>query len=147
MPTCRVCKNEKEVGDFYNRQLRKDNLIGECKDCTKARVRLRARTDPKVQAYDRARAKLPHRKAHIRRVSKKWREDNPEGYKAHTAVSNAVRDGKLVKEPCEKCGDKKVHAHHEDYSQPLVVKWLCPLCHHRQHADEITQLNERKDNG
>lgn len=22
-----------------------------------------------------------------------------------------------------------VHAHHDDYAQPLAVRWLCPRCH------------------
>ncbi|RUU22662.1 hypothetical protein EN883_18610 [Mesorhizobium sp. M7A.F.Ca.AU.002.06.1.1] len=63
-----------------------------------------------------------------------WREENPVAYKAQTAVSNAVRDGRLFKQPCEFCGDDEVHAHHRDYTKPLEVVWLCPKCHHRLHA-------------
>ncbi|TIX28948.1 MAG: hypothetical protein E5V35_00095 [Mesorhizobium sp.] len=63
-----------------------------------------------------------------------WREENPVAYRAQTAVSNAVRDGRLFKQPCEFCGDDEVHAHHRDYTKPLEVVWLCPKCHHRLHA-------------
>lgn len=38
--------------------------------------------------------------------------------------------GKLVPEPCEVCGEK-AEKHHDDYSKPLGVRWLCPT-HHRQ---------------
>jgi hypothetical protein len=27
-----------------------------------------------------------------------------------------------------------LHGHHEDYSKPLAVHWLCPLCHRKRHA-------------
>jgi hypothetical protein len=29
----------------------------------------------------------------------------------------------------EECGKPNAHAHHEDYSQPLLIKWLCPEHH------------------
>lgn len=105
-----------------------------CKECVKAHVKARARTNPEVQEYDRARAKTPERRAKARAVTRKWRDQNPEGYKAHTAVSNAVRDGRLQKLPCTFCGSDKVHAHHRDYTKPLDVVWLCAKCHHRLHA-------------
>lgn len=110
--------------------------MSKCKECHKAAVRLRARTNPYVQEYDRARAKLPHRLANNSRISKRWRQENPDGYRAHTAVNNAVRDGRLLKEPCKICGTmKNLHAHHHDYKKPLEVEWLCALHHHRHHGD------------
>ena len=33
---------------------------------------------------------------------------------------------------CEICGNPKVDAHHDDYSRPRDVRWLC-RAHHRQH--------------
>lgn len=133
MPTCRICSAVKEAGDFYPRQLRKDGVVGECKECTKARVRLRARLDETVREYDRARASNPNRRALAARIARRWREQKPEGYKAHYLVSNAVRDGRLKKEPCLFCGQENVHAHHRDYTKPLEVVWLCPRCHNRLH--------------
>jgi ribosomal protein S27AE len=132
--SCRVCKLFKPIHDFYKNQLRNCNSVGECKECTKARVKARARTNPSVQEYDRARAKTPERKAKAAEITRKWRKNNPTGYAAHSAVSNAIRDGKLSKLPCEFCGSGYVHAHHKDYSKPLDVIWLCPKCHHRLHA-------------
>jgi hypothetical protein len=38
--------------------------------------------------------------------------------------------GELIREPCLVCGDTKSHAHHEDYTKPLDVVWLC-MTHHR----------------
>lgn len=60
--------------------------------------------------------------------------------KCHTAVGKAVREGILVRKPCQVCGaGKGIHGHHDDYSKPLDVKWLCPT-HHRARHKEIGQL-------
>ena len=41
----------------------------------------------------------------------------------------------LKPEPCERCGDDKSQAHHEDYSKPLDVMWLCSQCHADRHKE------------
>lgn len=43
----------------------------------------------------------------------------------------AIRTGKMVKKnECEKCGiSRGVQMHHEDYSKPLDVIFLCRACH------------------
>jgi hypothetical protein len=64
---------------------------------------------------------------------KSWIERNPEKRAAQIAVGNALRDGKLVRGPCERAGDggcgRRIEAHHDDYSKPLVVRWLCSRHH------------------
>jgi hypothetical protein len=97
-------------------------------------MKIRARTDPRVQAYDRARAKTPERKSKTRVIADRWRRQNPDGYRAHNALNNAIRDRKIFKEPCALCGATDVHGHHKDYARPLNVVWLCAKCHHRLHA-------------
>lgn len=65
--------------------------------------------------------------------SLKTRRNTPQAriqYQAQLAARNAVSRGTLIKAPCEVCGTDRVHAHHDDYSKPLEVRWLCPL-HHR----------------
>ena len=129
MKTCKQCGEAKPLTDFYaNRAV--------CKPCVRARVREHRRENDSVREYDRARAKAPERRAHVRRVVIDWRATHPDKYRAQTAVGNALRDGKIKKLPCEVCGAKKVHAHHHDYSKPLDVTWLCPLHHHRLHAED-----------
>lgn len=36
-----------------------------------------------------------------------------------------VKRGKVDKLPCEICGSERSEAHHEDYTRPLQVHWLC----------------------
>jgi hypothetical protein len=68
--------------------------------------------------------------------SKKWNSKNPEKRKAQKAVEYALKTGKLVKMPCERCGSTEhVHAHHDDYSRPLDVMWLCAKHHKERHKE------------
>jgi hypothetical protein len=67
--------------------------------------------------------------------SKKYRRDNPDKCCAHRVVRYALKKGRLDKLPCEVCGSTvMVHAHHEDYSKPLDVKWLCNWHHAVAHG-------------
>lgn len=41
-----------------------------------------------------------------------------------------VKRGKIKKLPCEICSSTlKIEAHHESYNYPLLVIWLCRICH------------------
>lgn len=58
---------------------------------------------------------------------------SPERRRASAAVATAIYNGSLKRQPCEVCGAKHdIDAHHDDYSKPLEVRWLC-RSHHRQH--------------
>src|ERR1700686_4886225 len=54
--------------------------------------------------------------------------------KARIAVMLAVRNGQLVRKPCEVCGGPKSEGHHEDYTKPLEVVWLCRWHHTLAHG-------------
>lgn len=62
-----------------------------------------------------------------------YRKKFPERRRAHCLVEYALKNGSLKKMPCVKCGNQKSEAHHEDYSKPLEVKWLCRPCHLKEH--------------
>ncbi len=57
-----------------------------------------------------------------------------EKQKARAAVGHAIRDGRLDRKPCSKCGKTTVEGHHGDYQSPLVVDWLCRSCHEGEHG-------------
>lgn len=56
---------------------------------------------------------------------------SPARKRAMLLVQSAIYHGTLIRQPCELCG-KQAEAHHDDYSKPLEVRWLC-RSHHRQH--------------
>ena|ERR1035437_2491923 len=57
-------------------------------------------------------------------------------------VYEALRDGRLVRQPCETCGRTPAQAHHDDYSRPLDVRWLCGSHHRLEHSPGIMRLSE-----
>jgi hypothetical protein len=56
--------------------------------------------------------------------------------KARSRVQTALRNGTLIRPSiCECCNQELfVEAHHEDYSKPLEVNWLCKDCHWGRHS-------------
>jgi len=148
MKTCRGCTIMKPLGAFYRHKMISDGHLNFCKECVKGRVhRHRAENLERIQEYDRQRGQLPHRKAANKARAHLYIENHkiavrrcrllsPEREAARNAVNNAVRDGKLTPKPCERCGFAMgVQAHHEDYSKPLDVVWLCTKCHGQRHRE------------
>jgi ribosomal protein S27AE len=114
-----------------------DGHLNKCKECTKKDVSQNYADNRSHYAeYERERYQRKGRREKVIEYQRTRRANNPEKYAAHYAVSNAVRDGRLKKQPCEVCGAKKVQAHHDDYSKPLEVRWLCRV-HHLELHDKI----------
>jgi hypothetical protein len=74
------------------------------------------------------------------RAMRVYRERNPEKYAARKAYQNAVKRGDLIQSPCEVCGNPKAHGHHDDYSRPLEVRWLCHKHHLEVHGGRYNPL-------
>lgn len=55
-------------------------------------------------------------------------EEKKKRIKARSDLNHAIRDGKINRGNCIKCG-KLAEAHHEDYYKPLEVTWLCTKHH------------------
>lgn len=65
--------------------------------------------------------------------NRKWREKfGMEHDRARSLVAGKIKRGEIVRQPCEKCGEK-AQAHHEDYYKPLEIMWLCPVHHKEKH--------------
>lgn len=65
------------------------------------------------------------------RATARWKAQNQLAARAHQAVKRAVARGDLTRpDRCEACDARCVaQAHHDDYTKPLDVDWLCPPCH------------------
>lgn len=126
---CFKCGESKPIVEFYRHPMMADGRLGKCKTCTKTDVtRRRDSKLDEIREYDRNRGN---------RQTAEWRANYKATHKAEcdarTAVDNAVRDGRLTRMPCEVCGGTyRIQGHHDDYSKPLDVRWLC-VKHHRQH--------------
>lgn len=76
---------------------------------------------------------------------KKHNKENPKPYSeftdeqkkkdiARSYLGVYIRRGKVIKLPCQKCGDENSEAHHHDYDKPLEVEWLCRKHHMEKHG-------------
>lgn len=141
MAVCKSCGATHEQVEFY------DSIRTYCKNHWREKVRLNRESKAGYyKAFDRARANNPERVAARAAYAKteayeasheaavlRWSARYPERRAASHAVSNAIRDGKLFRQPCWVCGNK-AQAHHPDYDRPLDVIWLCPPHHKQAHA-------------
>ncbi len=121
MKTCKRCDIPKPLDEFYVHFAMADGHLNFCKECVKERIRQR-------------RATVDLREDEKRRYERKKRTGRAQ---AQWAVNKAKNRGTLCPEPCEACGESRAQAHHDDYSRPLDVRWLCTTHHgieHRIHA-------------
>lgn len=136
MKKCFKCGSEKPLEDFYAHPKMGDGHLNKCKECTKLDVSMaRKENADYYRAYDSARAKLPHRALFNQAATKRKRQTLPGYQTAHNAVARALKNGSLQRKPCEMCGrERDVIAHHDDYTMPLAVMWLCPVHHASRHS-------------
>lgn len=150
--TCFKCGIEKPLDDFYKHPQMADGHVNKCKDCNKKDVQENRNDNIEYyQEYDRTRGSLPHRvdarkeyaqtengHRRLNDSKKRYTERNPDKKKAVVAVNNAVRDGRLIKQPCEVCGNPEAEGHHDDYTKMLDVRWLCDK-HHKEHHKNLRE--------
>ena len=118
MKVCSHCKKSVSEldGNFF---LNRGYTYFRCRKCESEKRKKYLKTDKGKQI--------------MRDAVKRHREKNKHQHNAGNMIYRAVKWGKLVKPIyCGLCGNKaKLHGHHFDYQKPLLVIWLCPLCHSR----------------
>lgn len=98
--------------------------------------RMKLKSGPRGQGRDQKGSKNGNWKGGISKnryaYKKKSIAKYPEKNKARVALGTAIRYGKIIRPTiCEGCKkpNKRIEGHHEDYSKPLDVDWLCKKCH------------------
>lgn len=128
--TCIKCKIEKPIDSFPWRSQALGKRKERCKDCLKRyyfslphvieiKRLAQARYSKTKKGKQTERRHGPKRQARIRLLGR-------------DRVYWLVRKN-LKKQPCQVCGAESSHAHHDDYSRPLDVNWLCPQHHALAH--------------
>lgn len=146
MKTCKNCGETKPLQEFYSQPSSKDGRFSKCKSCIRVYDAARLAENKKNPEWVEKEL-IRHRKAAAKSAAngykskrhekgyEKWLKKNPDKRKAHNMVGNAIKSGKLIKCPCEICGEIKSEAHHDDYSKPLNVRWFCKKHHHDHHVE------------
>jgi hypothetical protein len=109
----------------YWREYRKKHLAERL--AIERRYRYKEGRKAKKSAYCRKYYQL--HKDTIRKRFRLDRRANIDKWKAREKFKYAVEVGKIKRLPCEVCGNPKSQGHHEDYSKPLEVRWLCANHH------------------
>jgi len=163
------------LSEYYKHPNAKGGVQSKCKTCSRRdSIANRNKNIERYQEYDRRRANEPHRvaaradysktqagmiahdrarskwlinNAHKRTdITRRYRAKNPTKARAAELVTNAIRNGTLSRLPCEICGaTERVHGHHDDYSKPLDVRWLCSTHHRQWHVENGEGLNPDAD--
>lgn len=132
---CFKCKKVKLLSDFYVHRAMANGHLGKCKECCKMDVKNNYRKNiSNFSEYDRIRQQNPERRLKKLEYQRTLRAKYPEKYRANAMVQNALKKGILMKESCENCGNQNTQAHHDDYSKPLEIRWLCHICHQWHHG-------------
>lgn len=143
--TCRRCGRLDAVTQYQaevKRELRCHACIAE--RAARRRAERKAdgtawKRDPAQAAtYESERSQRPEVKARRAAAMARYSRDPVlrERHQARWQVRRAIAAGKLVRLPCEVCGIEPAEGHHDDYSKPLDVRWLCKL-HHREHHARV----------
>jgi len=147
---CNRCGEAKPLDNFFNEPRVKSGKAGLCKGCIYvAQMQWKKDNPEKVIAGRKqyrqrqkdvldpelAKKMTPKERARHKRQLKKWH--------AWDLMHSALRHGRLFKGNCEVCGtDVKVEGHHQDYSKPLEVTWLCTKHHVAWHVAERKRIRE-----
>lgn len=126
---CAICRQAKPASAFYASQ--KGNW---CKPCKIAWNKAYKKTARGAAVQKAARDK--YRKSDKwKAVMRDYQQRERLKHKARCLVWVAIQKGELKRGPCRACGaTEDIHAHHEDYTKPLEVDWLCRGCHNLRHA-------------
>lgn len=145
---CRCCGEIKNIDMFYVHKGMKSGRLNKCKDCKKSYGKeylLNEENRQRRLDFFRNYSRTEKGKQVQKRAKKKWfstergakyreRDNGRTKSLGRDKVYRLVR--RLEKQPCERCGRIDfVHAHHDDYSKPLDVIWLCPVHHKERHKE------------
>lgn len=152
MKVCFKCNRVLPLCEYYAHPQMGDGHLNKCKDCTRKDSENRRaikEKDPvwREAEYERHRLKQEKRRIEGKAIpsgneaecKEQWNTRNPQKKRAQVIVARAIKSGFLIKKPCRICGNPDSEGHHEDYSKPLDVDWLCPK-HHAERNREIRKV-------
>lgn len=118
--SCGRCGRVLALSEFNKDRYTKSGLRSQCRDC------MTAERSDRSEYYKEWR-----QRPSVRAWYRNYRRDGSVSEKIKRDARNAARV--LVRLPCEICGNEVAQAHHDDYSKPLDVRWLCTTHHAEWH--------------
>jgi hypothetical protein len=109
-----------------------DGHLNKCKDCTRKDSALQLeknKQNPEWIKKERERVRL-----------KQLKQKGKPRTIIYAEIKAKIASGEIIKLPCAVCGNAKAQGHHEDYSKPFDLVWLCV----RHHQDRHIHLRNAK---
>ena len=130
---CSRCCANKRPSEFSKSGRNINGLRSECDHCHRLLNREATR-----QRMRRDRSTNPEKYRTIYRLESRLRDPRSIKIRCRREFGRAIRSGRIVRPcTCSDCGKKcKPHGHHEDYTKPMEVEFLCAVCHGRRHWKE-----------
>ena len=130
---CYTCGAEKPLALFSKNPEMRDGRVNQCKTCESAIAKIRyLKNKQRHLAVQKAYQATPEGKACNARKYAQAKIKKPLKLWARRTTNNHILNGRLKRQLCEVCAAADAEAHHENYSKPLEVRWLC-FDHHRAH--------------
>lgn len=137
MKHCTLCKQIKSFESFNKDKSRSTGRSDKCRECIKNYIKLPFMLEMRRKAqksYSKTEKGYLTEKRHSPKRQK--RAVSLGHSRAMATLQKAVKSGSIKRLPCERCGTTNmVQGHHEDYSKPLDVMWLCPIHHAERHKE------------
>lgn len=78
----------------------------------------------------------------INEYGHKYRMNNKDKIKCRSLLNYAIKKNKIIRpKKCSNCGKSgRIIAHHDDYSKPFDVIWLCSKCHVNLHKNRLLKM-------
>jgi len=127
---CSKCGIEKKEEKFNKQCNGKNGLRASCRDCTRKEHKIYNQTHKTNNA-------------NMYKSIKKYKMNNPEKIRAQNLLEYAVKKGRVKKERCKMCNAVNTEGHHDDYSKPYEVDWLCRQHHKERHWNNKHMENAR----
>lgn len=136
---CRECSEIKEtITNFYKHETNSTGYSTRCKQCDN---RIHSQKIKSKYHKDTTRLSLLANKDLgidiVNARNKRAKQGNK--IKVREMLRAKVYSGHIKKLPCKLCGDTNSNAHHEDYSKPFDVIWLCRKHHMLVHKKYPTE--------
>lgn len=138
MQDCTKCGVSKDASEFYSGFVRCKTCIAEYNKAYRAKKNANKPADWKQKTKDKGAYQRDWLAAHPgygTKLKREWWQKNKDRLKVRWAFRDALKDNRLVRQPCFVCGETEVDGHHPDYSAPLSVVWLCKEHHKQLHKE------------
>ena len=152
---CKNCGITKPITEFYPHTNMRSGFQNECKQCARSRVEKRRKrlastdvdwvlSEAERHRIKQAKYRTEGRATELRGEKKRmtmlrYEAKNPLKFAARYKFHLAILSGLVTPQPCVRCG-AKAEGHHEDYTRPLDVVWLCT----KHHAERHVEINNQR---